>query len=356
MFEDITVFRLVTSIISFCSVIYLFWSLKKIKLSVGEFIFWFTISLIILLLSLKPSVLEIFYSVIQLSTNERYDRLILISYTSFFLIIAIVYYYRGKLKIISERQTRSIQYEAVNTFMENIREVPNNDLIIVIPAYNEEENIFEIIENIPKKICGFTPFVLTVSDGSEDSTNKILKEKKVFTAIHSINLGQCAAYRTGYKIAKNLKFRYLVHLDADGQYDPNEIEKLVKPLIDDSFDFISGSRTLGYYENKYARSQIIRTLGIFIFNLLLTILLRKKITDSASGFRSINVTLLNKLNFKQNQFHSTELLIEAISKNAKFKEVPVSFLKRGAGISKKPNAIKYGIGFLRTIIKTWLRN
>ena len=150
-------------------------------------------------------------------------------------------------------------------------------------------------------------------------------------------------------------FKYLVHLDADGQYDPREIENLVKPLIENSYNFVSGSRLMGYYENKYSNSQLIRTFGIFFFNYLLTLILRQKITDSASGFRSIKVDLLSKLNFKQDQFHSTELLIEAISKNANFKEVPVSFFKRNSGTSKKPNALRYGLGFSRAILKTWLR-
>ena len=184
----------------------------------------------------------------------------------------------------------------------------------------------------------------------------VLRKKTKANAIQlPLNFGQCVAYRTAYKIAIKLKFKYLVHLDADGQYSPEEINKLVKPLINGNANFVSGSRLKGKYEEKFAISKIVRTLGLLFFNIVLTILLRTKITDSASGFRSISVELLSKLNFNQEQFHSSELLIEAIGKNAKFIEVPVNFNKRDSGKSKKPNFIKYGFGFSNTVIRTWFR-
>ena len=113
---------------------------------------------------------------------------------------------------------------------------------------------------------------------------------------------------------------------------------------------------MGTYEERFKISNLPRSIGVVFFNYILTFLLGLKITDSSSGFRSINVKFLPMLTLKQEQFHSSELLIESIKKGARFKEVPISFLGRISGKSKKPNSVKYAFGFLNAIIRTWLRN
>ncbi len=352
---DISVFRSITLLSSFIILIIFFIFLRKRKFSVGEYLFWSSISLAIFILSLKPQIINYIFYYINLSSNERYDRLILVNYIFSFLLIFLLFYYRGKINSSRESFIKNIQNQSVKKFLSNTRISLSNDLIILIPAYNEEDNISSTLNKIPEQICGLKPFVLVISDGSDDETACIVEKMGFNVVEHSVNLGQCAAYRTGYMISKSLDFKYLIHLDADGQYNPTQIERLLMPLISDNFDFISGSRILGYYENKYSYNQIIRTIGLAFFNLILSIILKRKITDSASGFRSIKVELLKKLVLKQEQFHSTELLLEAVSKGSKFKEVPVSFLKRSSGKSKKPHFIKYGFGFSIAILKTWLR-
>ena len=172
---------------------------------------------------------------------------------------------------------------------------------------------------------------------------------------HPTNFGQCMAYRTGYQIAIELSAKNVIHLDADGQYQPEELEVILKPIVDNEADLVSGSRLLGKYEQKNTSGHFIRGFGVRFFNVILTILTGKKITDSASGFRAIRTSFLPMLTLKQDQFHSSELLIESLKNGAVFKEVPVSFLKRISGKSKKPDFFRFGIGFINTIIRTWMR-
>ena len=172
---------------------------------------------------------------------------------------------------------------------------------------------------------------------------------------HPTNFGQCMAYRTGYMIAMGLKVENIIHLDADGQYQPEELEILLQPIINNEADFVSGSRLMGKYEQQNAKGHLTRSIGVRFFNILLTILTGEKITDSASGFRAMKVSFLPLLTLKQDQFHSSELLIESLKNGAKFKEVPISFLKRISGDSKKPSSFRYGLGFINAILSTWTR-
>ncbi len=354
IFEDFSSFRIISFIIAVISIFILILNFRKSNLTVGDYVIWFSVAAILILLSLYPSIIYIFTNFISLSFNERYDRLFVLSYIFVFLGLALIFYYRLKINLLRFQFIEMMLVNETNKFI-GMYKSGSKSLIVSIPAYNEMYNIKNIINRIPKKICGLSPFILVISDGSTDKTYENAKRTRARVLQLPINLGQCVAYRIAYKIAIRLKFKYFVHLDADGQYNPEEMNKLVKPLISGKINFVSGSRIMGRYEEKLDIKKSIRTLGLYFFNFVLTVLLKKKITDSASGFRSITVDLLSKLKFKQEQFHSSELLIEAIGKKANFIEVPITFNKRESGNSKKPNFIKYGFGFSNTIMRTWFR-
>jgi len=152
-----------------------------------------------------------------------------------------------------------------------------------------------------------------------------------------------------------MEARYVVTLDADGQYQPEEIERLLQPIIEGEADVVSGSRTLGYYEQKFTKNHFIRSFGVKLFNIILTVMTWKRITDSSSGFRAIKVEFIPRLNLIEEQFHSSEFLLECLKNGLRFKEVPISFLKRISGDSKKPKSLLYSLGFVRAMLKTWIR-
>jgi hypothetical protein len=99
----------------------------------------------------------------------------------------------------------------------------------------------------------------------------------------------------------------------------------------------------------------VRHLGVHVFSRIITILTGRRITDPSSGYRAARADLLERVVLKQDQFWSTEILIEALRHRARVVEVPVTFLARAGGESKKPKSFRYGWNFLKVIIQTWLR-
>ena len=354
---EMSLFRIIVALVAAGCFFLILNLLKKRKIVGSEFLIWSSILASIIFLCIFPQTIEYVFNYINLSSKNRYDRLIQLGYLFSFITLTILFYYRSKIHTYREQFIHSIQVPIQNKFIkENKDMIGKVNLMILIPAFNEEKNISKVIKRIPKKICGLTPYVLVVSDGSNDLTIDKSLESGAKIIHHPINFGQCVAYRTGYSIASKMKAKYLVHLDADGQYQPEEIEEILQPLINDESDLVSGSRKMGVYVEKFNISNLSRSAGVIFFNYILTFLLGLKITDSSSGFRAINVKFLPMLTLKQEQFHSSELLIESIKKGARFKEVPISFLRRISGKSKKPNSVKYAFGFLNAIIRTWLRN
>ena len=126
---------------------------------------------------------------------------------------------------------------------------------------------------------------------------------------------------------------------------------LVRPLLNGEADLTNGSRRLGSFE----RDSFIRRVGVYVFSSVVSILNRRRITDLSSGYRAIRSDCLQRLNLQQQQFHASEFMIEALSKRLRIKEVPITFSRRSGGQSKKPGTFRYGWGFTKAILQTWLR-
>jgi hypothetical protein len=125
----------------------------------------------------------------------------------------------------------------------------------------------------------------------------------------------------------------------------------VQPVLDGDVDVAHGSRVLGDAEaNHFARE-----LGIIFFNRLVSFITRTKVTDCSNGYRAVRASVLPTLVLRQEQFHTSEFMIEAIKRGVPAVEVPVTVVSRLHGHSKKPAVIRYGIGFTNAIMRTWLR-
>jgi glycosyltransferase involved in cell wall biosynthesis len=168
---------------------------------------------------------------------------------------------------------------------------------------------------------------------------------------HPVNSGQGAALQTGYLVAERLGVDIVVTLDADGQHDPREIERLVGPIVAGEADFVVGSRRMGAYETD-SRA---RDAGITLYTRLINLLGGTDVSDIANGYRAIRASRLSEIAFTEDQFHNPELLLGAARAGLRVVDVPVTIRRRASGDSKKGTNLRYGLGVLRVIVKTWLR-
>jgi hypothetical protein len=224
-------------------------------------------------------------------------------------------------------------------------------IAVLVPAYNEADSIAHVLDRIPEQVCGRPTAVLVVDDGSRDATGDVAAEHGAVVARHVINRGGGAALRTGYRLLADSGAEIVVTLDADGQHLPSEMERLVEPVLSGKVDVAHGSRVLGESE----RGNVSRELGIVFFNRVVSLITGTHVTDCSNGYRAVRATVLPQLVLRQEQFHTSEFLIEAIKRGIPAEEVPVTVVKRLHGHSKKPAVVRYGLGFANAIVRTWLR-
>jgi hypothetical protein len=228
---------------------------------------------------------------------------------------------------------------------------PRPGLVAVVPALNEAENLGVVLKRMPSEVHGLPVLVLVVDDGSSDETGEVARQHGAAVVTHPINLGGGAALRLGYQLAERLGASIVVTLDADGQHDPGEIQRVVDPILVGRADFVIGSRLKGHHEP----ASLIRHVGIYVFNALISLLARQTITDCSSGFRAIRAEALPRLHLAEDQFHSAESILDAIKGGLRVEEVPITVTRRLSGTTKKGPALRYGWGFLRAIVRTWWR-
>ena len=222
---------------------------------------------------------------------------------------------------------------------------------VLVPAYNEAENVGHVLDRMPSEVCEVPIEVLVVDDGSRDGTADVAAEHGAVVARHVINRGGGAALRTGYRLMVESGAEVVVTLDADGQHLPSEMERLVKPVLDGEVDVAHGSRVLGQAD----RNHFARELGIVFFNRLVSAITRTHVTDCSNGYRAVRTAVLPQLVLRQEQFHTSEFMIEAIKRGIPAKEIPITVEQRLHGHSKKPAVLRYGMGFANAIVRTWLR-
>jgi hypothetical protein len=226
-----------------------------------------------------------------------------------------------------------------------------NKIAVLIPAYEEADNLPHVLSRIPKVVCGVETEVLVLDDGSRDGTDRVAAREGAAVARHVTNRGGGAALRTGYRLMVESGARIVVTLDADGQHLPEEMPKLVEPVLSGKFDIAHGSRVLGHAEP----GAFSRELGISFFNRLVSFMTRTHVTDCSNGFRAVRAGVLPMLVLRQQQFHTSEFVIEGIKRGVPSVEVPITVVARLHGKSKKPAVVRYGLGFANAIVRTWLR-
>jgi hypothetical protein len=223
--------------------------------------------------------------------------------------------------------------------------------VVVIPAYNEAENLPDVLREMPAEVEGLPVRPIVVADGCTDATEATAHNLGAVVIRRDLRRGSGAAVRLGYEAALNAGARVIVTIDADGQHDPKEMEALVRPLLEGDADMVQGSRVLGEFEVE-SRA---RKHGVRIFARLMSLLGGSRITDPSTGYRAITAHALRRLDLRQDQFYVSELILDAARKGMRTTEVPISLRRRASGLTKKPTTFRYAWGFSKAIMRTWLR-
>ena len=211
-----------------------------------------------------------------------------------------------------------------------------NRIFCIIPAYNEENNIGLVVD----QVLPFVENIVVVDDGSSDRTGMIAKSKKAIVVTHLLNRGQGAALQTGTELSIKMGADILVHFDADGQFLANEIPEIVFPIASNGFQAVIGSRFL----EKKSKLPALKRYFIFplarIFN---RIFYKLNYTDPQCGFRALSREAAKLIKIEQDGMaHCSEILIKIDRNKLKVKEVAVSvrYIGFGQNLSGGLNIIK----------------
>ena len=219
------------------------------------------------------------------------------------------------------------------------------NILIVIPAYNEELTIGSIV-TLSKKYGE----VLVVDDGSSDRTHSIAMSAGAKIIKHPENMGKAQALKTGFLYAIENNYEVIVTLDADGQHNPEEIPKLLKPILDGEADLVIGSRFL---DGAKKNIPTYRRLGLWVLNTTTNMNLNEglKITDSQSGFRAMNRRVVEEvLNVNSNGYTvESDMLVYLSEKGVRIKEVPIN-VRYDVPKNHKKHPVKHGLEVLAGLI------
>jgi hypothetical protein len=325
---------------------------RRRQISRLSLIIAFAITLGVVVLAIAPDLFNPVFETFNFEpgTGQRLTAVLLFAVAILFLLVIRMQSYvdtneRGIRQLVESMGRASFDWDRA-------QELPPGPRIVVLsPAYNEDENVGAVIHAMPSEVEGHRVVPIVIDDHSEDRTAEVAREAGALVTTLPIRRGGGLALRVGYDIALELGADIVVSMDADGQHQPEELATLIKPIVEGQADHVNGSRMLGDYE----RGPLIRHVGVHFFSWVVTVLTGQRVTDISSGYRATRADTLRRLVLEQDQFWSSEVTIEALRQRARIVEVPVTFLTRRGGESKKPKSLRYAWNFTKAIAKTWLR-
>lgn len=202
-------------------------------------------------------------------------------------------------------------------------------VLVIIPAYNEEENIETVvkhmIEQCPQYDC------LVINDGSMDDTLKICQRSNFKYLDLPINMGIGGAVQAGYIYARKNNYDIAVQIDGDGQHDIAYLDKLLSPIIEKKADIVIGSRFL---EKEGFQSSATRRMGINFLSALIRLTTHKKIKDVTSGYRAVNRRFIEIYSKDYPMdYPEPEAIVAAVMHHGRIMEMPVQMRAREGGTS-----------------------
>lgn len=200
---------------------------------------------------------------------------------------------------------------------------------MIIPAYNEAENIEQVVDNIIKNYPQYDYVI--VNDGSGDRTEEICIQNHYNLISLPLNLGIGGAVQTGYRYALKNHYDIAVQIDGDGQHDIAYVEKLMEPIMKGEADITIGSR---FINKEGFQSSATRRTGIMFLSTLIFFTCFKKVKDVTSGFRAVNKEFIKI--YAENypsDYPEPEAIVAALMYRGRIKEIPVIMKERAAGNS-----------------------
>jgi glycosyltransferase involved in cell wall biosynthesis len=224
-------------------------------------------------------------------------------------------------------------------------------LSVIIPVYNEELTIGNIIDRTKTALqqIGLPYEIIVVDDRSYDKSLEVAKKHKVKVLTLKQHLGKGYALRAGFAEAKG---DIIITIDSDGSHRPEELPRVLMPVLKGKTDLIIGSR---YLNQKNVAARKLNAFGVRIFNFLIQLLTGTAITDSQSGYRAMKRQILNTQKLKSGGYEiESEMLVKTAKEGFRVAEVPISFEQRTYGRSGVDPMVD-GSKILLSIIKAYVK-
>jgi glycosyltransferase involved in cell wall biosynthesis len=225
--------------------------------------------------------------------------------------------------------------------------------LVVIPAYNEEKHIADVLRGV--RGSDFAADILVVNDGSVDETSAIAKREGVMVVDLPVNIGYGGAVQTGFRFAMEFGYEFVVTLDGDGQHSPSSVNSLVETMERKKADVVIGSR---FIEGTY-RMSIFRKMGVWLFSRIAYLCTGTNFSDPTSGFQLLNRRIFSYLSEGDNyplDYPDANMIIALHNMKFKLAEAPVTMKeKQGKSMHQGVKPVYYVIRMLLAIVIVMLR-
>lgn len=227
--------------------------------------------------------------------------------------------------------------------------------LVIIPAYNEEKSITQVIQSIKRWHPDID--IVVVNDGSKDDTARVARQTGLAHVLDlPVNLGIGGAVQTGYLFAYRNNYDIAVQIDADGQHDPADLEKIIRVVESGEAECCVGSR---FVEKTEYKPSFFRGFGINFFSNMIRMTVGKRITDPTSGFRAVNRQVIEVFaHYYPDDYPEVEAIVLLERKGFRVKEASVQMHSRSAGRSSITplKSMYYMIKVSLAVIMTRIRN
>ena len=202
-------------------------------------------------------------------------------------------------------------------------------VLVIIPAFNEQKNIAAVIAGIQNLTLGLD--ILVIDDGSTDATPRLAKNSGATVVSLPFNMGYGAALKTGFKYAARNDYEYVIHMDADGQHDPQSVPALLSEIQKGQTDIVIGSRFL---TNSGYPLTLPKRIGIKIFKAITKSIIKQPVTDPTSGFQALDRDAFHFfIKNYPSDYPDADVIINSYLSGLRIKEIPVYIYPRAFGKS-----------------------